>query len=273
MNQLRPPPARDLTFEELNDALPPGPLSVEAIDDVLSAIDAAGIALLGKRPANADDGDVQTLPHAPGLSPRDKPVKTKARKHGDVSTKDALPLDAMDVYLQRMGEIPLLTRDGEVALGMRIEQGEERIVAALLSSPIAVREVLAIGKRLEAGELSVLDVIDGAEDDPEFDEESARLQVRHALDKVQRLRATMHSSATAARKVNDALRSIRLGRKVIEGIVTTLKDRRAAAGSGKGSPEAAGLRRTCDEIRAGERLVTRARRELTEANLRLVISI
>ena len=282
MNQLRPP--RSLTFDELNDALPPGPLSVEAIDEVLSAIDAAGIALVGlgglaKRPANGDDSDVVTLPHAPAT--RAKGIKgpkgtkgTSAKKQSDVDAKDALPLDAMDVYLQRMGEIQLLTREGEVALGVRIEQGEERIVAALLRSPVAIREVLAVGKRVEAGELSIVEVIEGAEGDPEFDEESTRLRMRHVMDKVHRLRATMHSNAKVAAKVSDALRALRLGRKVIDGIVTTLKARWATAvDSGKPGPEVAELRRTCDEIRAGERVVGRARRELTESNLRLVISI
>jgi RNA polymerase primary sigma factor len=267
MNQLRPPRARALTFEELNDALPTGPLSVEAIDEVLSAIDAAGIPLLAKRPANVDELEAMTLPEAPA-------GKTKARKQADAGSKDALPLDAMDVYLKRMGEIPLLTREGEVALGMRIEQGEERIIAALLASPIAVREVLAVGKRLETGELTIIDVLEGAEDDPELDEESARLQWRHAMDKVQRLRSTMSSNPAAARKVSEALREIRLGRKVIDGLVGTLKERWAAAVDARQSgAEITELRRTCDEIRAGERIVARARRELTEANLRLVISI
>jgi RNA polymerase primary sigma factor len=72
--------------------------------------------------------------------------------------------DATRTYLRGMARVPLLTREGEVEVAKRIEDGEREIRAALLASPLAVREILALGIKLQSGALRLCDVIDIADD-------------------------------------------------------------------------------------------------------------
>ena len=58
-----------------------------------------------------------------------------------------------------MGVVPLLTREGEVAIAKRIERGQLKTQKAIARSPIAVRELLKIGEELEAGKLNIRDTV------------------------------------------------------------------------------------------------------------------
>ena len=67
--------------------------------------------------------------------------------------------DPVRLYLREMGVVPLLTREGEVAIAKRIERGQLKTQKAIARSPIAVRELLKIGQELEAGKLNIRDTV------------------------------------------------------------------------------------------------------------------
>ena len=67
--------------------------------------------------------------------------------------------DLVRTYLRQMSRVPLLTRDGEVAIAKRIERGENRITLALSRSMIVARHVLHVGARLRAGERTVRETV------------------------------------------------------------------------------------------------------------------
>src|SRR5262245_7543134 len=67
--------------------------------------------------------------------------------------------DLVGVYLREMGVTPMLTREGEAALALRIERGCRRTAKAVSRMPICIEEILAIGNRLKAGELHIREVI------------------------------------------------------------------------------------------------------------------
>src|SRR3970282_162617 len=76
------------------------------------------------------------------------------------------------MYLRKMGSVSLLTREGEVEIAKRIEDGERKMLQAVLNSTVAVEELIAIGERLRQGKVRVKDVVkDIDEDEAEFNEQ------------------------------------------------------------------------------------------------------
>ncbi len=67
--------------------------------------------------------------------------------------------DPVRMYLRKMGSVALLTREGEVEIAKRIEEGENEILSAILSSPVAVREIIEIGERLRNHKIRVKDIV------------------------------------------------------------------------------------------------------------------
>jgi RNA polymerase primary sigma factor len=172
--------------------------------------------------------------------------------------------DSVRAYYRKLGRVPLLTRDGEVVLARRIEEAEGRIVRALVASRSAVQELCEIGNELQAGKLRARDVTRNPAD--EEDEEAARallLQLFGAVNELRRAHAREARPRAAKRaKACTALEEMRLTRAVLVRVVARL--RRMVA-----RPAEA----TLATVRAAERDADRAKAELIEANLRLVVSI
>jgi RNA polymerase primary sigma factor len=79
--------------------------------------------------------------------------------------------DPVRLYLRKMGSVSLLTREGEVEIAKRIEDGEKEVMRALLDCKVAVNEMLEIGPRLKAGKLRVREVFKDAPEEPQREEE------------------------------------------------------------------------------------------------------
>ncbi len=147
------------------------------------------------------------------------------------------------MYLRKMGSVALLTREGEVEIAKRIEQGENEILESILNSPVAVREILEIGEKLKARKIRVKEIIRDAEDEEhEFDEEEADRRVIRLVDRVKRidkknseLLEERRGAADARKRQIDkeiienkrelvkALQEMRLNKKTIDRIVLKLK--------------------------------------------------
>ena len=96
------------------------------------------------------------------------------------------------MYLRKMGSVSLLTREGEVEIAKRIEQGEHRHPRfAILNSPVAVREIIDLGDKLRKHKIRVKDIIRDADDeDREFDEEEAPTAASFKPDRQGQARST-----------------------------------------------------------------------------------
>jgi RNA polymerase primary sigma factor len=79
--------------------------------------------------------------------------------------------DPVRIYLRRIGSVALLTREGEVELAKRMEQGEHAILTAILNSPALIREILKLGDDLRCGKIRAADIIE--EEEREADDEEA----------------------------------------------------------------------------------------------------
>src|SRR6267378_1599098 len=179
-----------LTYDEVNDALPSDIVSSDQIDDVMSMFGDNDIAIV-------DEANKVKLPET--KPPEPEPTQAKAEEEAaspearaereeeeDAYSKSN---DPVRMYLRKMGSVSLLTREGEVEIAKRIEDGEKEVLDAVLHSSIAIKEIIQIGDRLRKGKMRVREVIRDApdEDDETFDEQGRADQVVKLIDKIRRL--------------------------------------------------------------------------------------
>src|SRR5690348_5234149 len=145
-----------LTFDDLNRELPDTVVSPDDIEDVLQKLEGSNIPvadsderLLEQAAATVTDDDEEVL---------DEDIELDLSAGALEKTNDPVRL-----YLREMGVVPLLTREGEVAIAKRIERGQLKTQKAIARSPIAVREVLKIGEDLENGRLNIRDTVSFSE--------------------------------------------------------------------------------------------------------------
>ncbi len=233
-----------LTYDEVNDALPADMVAADQMDDVLG--------VLGDEDIEIVDAATQVK-----IAPKriaDEQAEQKAareREHTPTTTKSEEELDGyysksndpVRMYLRKMGSVSLLTREGEVEIAKRIEQGEHTVLSAILNSPVAVREIIDLGDKLRKHKIRVKDIIRDAEDDSaEFDEEEADRRILRLIDKVkhldkvaQDLKDSLSSCAASRRKGIEAeidgnrqkmvetLEEMRLNKKTIDKVVAKLR--------------------------------------------------
>jgi RNA polymerase primary sigma factor len=245
-----------LTYDDVHEALPGEDVGPDQMDDVLSALDDEEIEVVD------DASNIKIAPHRG--AEEDGPPKNKAKGGGSDSeddgpapapTSSSTPArtgsddeyyksnDPVRMYLRKMGSVALLTREGEVEIAKRIEEGENEILSAILSSPVAVREIIDIGERLRNHKIRVKDIVRDAEDEEhEFDEEEADRRIIRLIDKVKRsdkknqeLLEERKGAADVRRKAIDkelsenkkelvkTLQEMRLNKKTIDKIVSKLK--------------------------------------------------
>jgi RNA polymerase primary sigma factor len=163
-----------LTFDEVNDALPPD-AGADQIDDVMSMFGEHDIEVV-------DDASKMKLPD----KPPEPEVKDQQEEQEEQEEEDAgygKSNDPVRMYLRKMGSVSLLTREGEVEIAKRIESGEKEILASVLSSSIAIREILDLGERLRKGKIRVREIIkdsgeeNQAEETEEVEEEVPEVEV------------------------------------------------------------------------------------------------
>ncbi len=144
-----------LTFDDLNRELPDNVVSPDDIEDVLQKLEGSNIPVA--------DSDERLLERASAVTIDDEDA-TDEDVELDLSA-GALEKtnDPVRLYLREMGVVPLLTREGEVAIAKRIERGQLKTQKAISRSPIAVKELLKIGDELEAGNANIREIVVFAE--------------------------------------------------------------------------------------------------------------
>jgi len=140
-----------LTFDDLNRELPDNVVSPDDIEDVLQKLEGSNIAVA--------DSDERLLEQAAVVVPdEEEDLDEEIELDLSAGTLEKTN-DPVRLYLREMGVVPLLTREGEVAIAKRIERGQLKTQKAISRSPIAVRELLKIGEELEAGRLNIRETV------------------------------------------------------------------------------------------------------------------
>ncbi len=145
-----------LTFDDLNRELPDNVVSPDDIEDVLQKLEGSNIPVA--------DSDERLLEQAAVVVPDDDEEALDEDIELDLSA-GALEKtnDPVRLYLREMGVVPLLTREGEVAIAKRIERGQLKTQKSIARSPIAVKELLRIGDELETGSASIREIVNFSE--------------------------------------------------------------------------------------------------------------
>jgi RNA polymerase primary sigma factor len=144
-----------LTFDDLNRELPDNVVSPDDIEDVLQKLDGANIIV-----ADSDERLIEQAAQSSAATPEDEEASDEDEANLDLSAGMLDKTnDPVRLYLREMGVVPLLTREGEVAIAKRIERGQIKTRKAISRSPIAVGELLRIGDDLEAFKISIRDVV------------------------------------------------------------------------------------------------------------------
>jgi RNA polymerase primary sigma factor len=172
-----------VTYDEVNDHMPEDVVSTDQIDGWLSALGEHGIEVV--------DGTGARRPDLVDQPPKGLDIE-KEKEEGEVDEDEEYAYsrtsDPVRMYLRKMGSVSLLTREGEVEIAKRIEDGERKMLQAVLNSSVAVEELLEIGERLRRGKVRVKDVVkDIDEDEAEFNEQFYVDRVCKIIDKVRKL--------------------------------------------------------------------------------------
>jgi RNA polymerase primary sigma factor len=162
-----------VTFEEVNESLPDEIVSSEQLDDLVTFLGDAEIDVV----ENSSDA-------ATGKSSTSKRT-AKSLRAEPASAKTS---DPVRMYLRKMGSVSLLTREGEVEIAKRIEEGEKEVMRVVIESPLAMREIQSLAERLRKAKIRVRDVMRDFDDDMgESDEEKATAQVVQLIERIRRL--------------------------------------------------------------------------------------
>ncbi|TLM67335.1 MAG: RNA polymerase sigma factor RpoD [Deltaproteobacteria bacterium] len=153
-----------LTYDEVNDILPPDMISSEQLDDVMS--------MFGDMDIEVVDAEQKiSLPQERDSESLGEEGEEEAEFDADVMGRTS---DPVRMYLREMGQVSLLTREGEVEIAKRIEEGEALVARVIVKTPIAFKEVINLGDRLGKGQISVAEITRDYEE-----EEGAEAEERH----------------------------------------------------------------------------------------------
>lgn len=154
-----------LTYDDINDMLPSDIIFSDQIDDILTVFHEKNIEVVDVEKDEKDtdkQGDKSDDDEQKRLKDEIPPLPVSALgKTGD----------PVKMYLREMGMVSLLSREEEVRIAKKIEKGEKKIMEALFSLPVFIREVIEIGERLKRGEVRIKTVVDNLEDESGFTEE------------------------------------------------------------------------------------------------------
>ena len=143
-----------LTYSELNDTMPPGEMSSEQIEDIMTTLSEMGITLIESeddQEENQDKLEVET-------------ENSEGSKELVASTSGTDNLDRTDdpvrMYLREMGSVELLSREGEIAIAKRIEAGRNTYISGLCESPLTFQAITIWREELLEEKIMLRDVID-----------------------------------------------------------------------------------------------------------------
>jgi RNA polymerase primary sigma factor len=229
-----------LTYDEVNDLLPPDIVSSEQIDDVMSMfgemdieiVDSAQKVKIPKIKLDLEEdeeseGEQEEMEFEPGTLGRTS--------------------DPVRMYLREMGSVSLLTREGEVEIAKRIEEGEKEMAGVILNTPITVKEVVSLGDRLKKFQITAAEISKEVEEEEleEDEEDVQKTRIIAIIDEIGEYDARMEelnkllegeSLSASARgklvkeqqvvkgKMAEHLKSLRLKDRHIEKIAYRLKE-------------------------------------------------
>ena len=142
-----------LLYDEINDSLPEGIYTSDELSSIFSLFGSAGIEVVDGEPEFQDE-EIRD----------DKRSENNAKGGLGPLALDKI-VDPARLYFREMAPLPLLSREGEIAIAKRIEHGQRIILKGLSRSPLVLREILNMGDRLKNKQISIRDVVSFSDDE------------------------------------------------------------------------------------------------------------
>jgi RNA polymerase primary sigma factor len=222
-----------LTYDEVNNLLPPDIVSSDQIDDLMMMFGEMDIEVVDtahKVKVSKQREEVEALPP-------EEEIELDAEGLGK-------SIDPVYMYLREMGSVSLLTREGEVEIAKRIEEGEKEVIKSVLDSPLTIKEIIQLGERLRSKKVRPKELAPELEEEDEyFLEEELNVQrilalidqIRKLDERNRQLREKLAKASASAKpqmekklrenkeKIVSLLKDINLKTKHIDKIVQKLK--------------------------------------------------
>ena len=145
-----------LTYAEVNDHLPEGIADPEQVEDIIQMINDMGITVFETAP------DAETLLMMSGDNTPDEIAAAEAAAAlASVESEQHRTTDPVRMYMREMGSVELLTREGEIEIAKRIEEGTRELMSAISDWPTAVAAVIQEWDKVASGERKLTDIISG----------------------------------------------------------------------------------------------------------------
>ena len=144
-----------LTYAEVNDHLPPEIVDPEQIEDIVNTINDMGITVYEKAP------DAESLLLTDASAPDEEAVEEAAAALAIADSEFGRTTDPVRMYMREMGTVELLTREGEIRIAKRIEEGLDQVRTALAYYPPTYEYLLAAWEPVKAGQGRITDLIVG----------------------------------------------------------------------------------------------------------------
>ncbi len=224
-----------LTYDEVNDVLPPEMVSPDQIDELMLMFGEMDIEIVDS------NQKVRLQRRKIGKAPQEE-----AESHEEKDLYGKIN-DPVRMYLKEMGSVSLLSREEEVEIAKRIEEGEREVLDVVFNSPVTIQELFILYELLKKEDISIRDILADLDDEEsEIDEESYINSFTEQMEHIEKLfkniEKIVHRLATK-KELSDsrkkylrnqvekdknelytALREIKLKKKHIEKIVARLRD-------------------------------------------------
>ena len=159
-----------LTYAEINDHLPDNVIDPDAIEGIISTFNDMGISVYEQAP------DAEELLLTDNVVTVTSDEEAEAAAEAALSTVDSdfgRTTDPVRMYMREMGSVELLTREGEIEIAKRIEEGLRDMISAISSCPTTILEIIDQAEKIRADEVKIDEVVDGLADDEEGSENVA----------------------------------------------------------------------------------------------------
>ncbi|WP_087667845.1 RNA polymerase sigma factor RpoD [Caballeronia humi] len=180
-----------LTYAEINDHLPDNFTETEAIEGIISTFNDMGVAVYEQAP------DAETLllnDNAPAASTDDEVEEEAEVALSTVDSEFGRTTDPVRMYMREMGTVELLTREGEIEIAKRIEDGLKHMVMAISACPTTIADILAMAERVQNEETRVDELVDGLIDPNAADADGFSEQEAEAIESEDEEEATEEES-------------------------------------------------------------------------------
>ncbi len=223
-----------LTYSEINDHLPDDLVDAEQIEAIISTFGDMGIQVYDQAP---DQEQLLIAADAAPVAQPDEDVEEQAEAAlSTVDSEFGRTTDPVRMYMREMGSVELLTREGEIEIAKRIEDGLRHMIQAISACPTTVKDILDLADKVEKDEMRIDEVVDGlidpnAKEDfdpkkaapPSTEEEEAQIEEEETEEDEEAAEAAQ--SASMLKLKGEALEKFARIRRLFEKMLKVLENK------------------------------------------------